>query len=370
MSAYSLKPLPPAADLETIPVLRKLAEAHRYLAELKGALGAIPNESILINTLSLQEARDSSEIENIVTTQDEVYKAQLGLDKANPAAKEVTRYADALRTGFSSVRRNLLIPTSLIQEIQAVLEPNKPGFRKVPGTALRNSDTGRVIYTPPQDHEQIKQFMSDLEKFINDDDLCSLDPLVKMALIHVQFESIHPFSDGNGRTGRILNVLYLVARGLLGLPVLYLSRYITRHKPDYYRLLQAVRDSGAWEEYVMYMLSAVAETSRQTLRLVQGIRQLMQEAKQGLRRDLPKIYSHGLLNSLFRHVYTKIEFVQNDLGVSRLTAARYLEALVTAGYLDKHKAGRNNYYINRKLMALLTAPGDGAHLPPAGQTAT
>jgi Fic family protein len=358
MNGFNPPPLPPSIDLESKAVLRKLAEAHRHLAELKGAAASIPNESILISTLSLQEAKDSSEVENIVTTQDELFKAQLG-GKVDPAAKEVSQYAEALRLAFVEVRKHKVIPTSLLLRVQEMLEPDKPGLRKVPGTSLKNAKTGQVIYTPPQDYERIKELMSDLEKFVNDDGRCGLDPLIKMALIHVQFESLHPFYDGNGRTGRILNVLYLVAKGLLDLPVLYLSRYITRNKDAYYRLLQEVRDSGAWESWVAYMLDAVAETSRQTLALVKAIKQLMQETKQRIRSEHARIYSQDLLNNIFKHVYTKIEFLQHDAGLkSRTTAAKYLDTLADAGFLAKHKVGRSNYYVNVRLMELLGKGGD------------
>ncbi|NLG02124.1 MAG: Fic family protein, partial [Lentisphaerae bacterium] len=254
MNGFNLPMLPPPVEVETRPVLKKLAEAHRHLAELKGIAATIPNENILIQTLALQEAKDSSEIENIVTTHDDLFKAQLADESANPSAKEVARYVAALRVGFDSVRKTGLITLNQIIEIQKTLEQNDAGFRKVPGTAFRNRATGEVVYTPPQDHTQIVALMGNLESFINDPTRMDVDSLVKMALIHYQFESIHPFYDGNGRTGRIINILYLVANGLLNLPVLYLSRYIIQNKADYYRLLQDVRAKNAWEEWVLFML--------------------------------------------------------------------------------------------------------------------
>lgn len=350
---HKIQPLPPLADLETKEIFKKLAEAHRYLAELKGGAETIPNEVILINTLSLQEAKDSSAIENIVTTHDELYKAQFGDVSATPAAKEVARYASALQYGFQDVRKNSLITVRLILKLQEILEENEAGFRKLPGTSLKNLATGEVVYTPPQDHAEIVELMSNLERFINDPALSELDPLVKMALIHFQFESIHPFYDGNGRTGRIINVLYLLQNNLLRIPVLYLSRYIIQHKADYYRLLQAVRDNGVWQEWVLFMLEAVACTSRQTLMLIVGIKELMVETKHRLRAEFPRLYSQDLLNNLFRHPYTKISFVQRDLRVSRLTATRYLDKLAAAGYLDKRRIGRSNYYVNKPLVELL-----------------
>jgi len=353
MKTYKISPLPPAVDLETKEIYKKVAEAHRYLAELKGGVGVIPNEAILINTLSLQEAKDSSAIENIVTTHDELYKAQFGDPSASPASKEVARYALALQQGFHEVRKTPLITIRLILKLQETLEENSAGFRKLPGTALKNQATGEIVYTPPQKHAEILELMNNLETFINEATASNLDPLVKMALIHFQFESIHPFYDGNGRTGRIINVLYLLMNDLLRLPVLYLSRYIIQNKADYYRLLQATRDERAWREWVLFMLEAVASTSQQTLALVLGIQKLMMTAKHRLRDEFPRIYSQDLLNNLFKHPYTKIAFVQEDLRVSRLTATRYLDKLAEAGCLEKQRLGRTNYYINRPLATLL-----------------
>ncbi len=349
----AIHPLPPNTELESRSVLKRLAPAHRYLAELKGMAATIPNEHILINTLALQEAKDSSEIENIITTHDDLYKADLFSDYIrNPAAKEVSRYATALKTAFEQVRQDRLITVNRIIEIHSVLEQNNAGIRKLPGTALRNDRTGEIVYTPPQDHDEIVRLMDNLERFINDDAFCDADPLVKMAVIHHQFESIHPFYDGNGRTGRIINILYLVAKGLLDIPVLYLSRYIIRTKPEYYRLLQQTRETGDWEPWILYMLKGVELTSRQTIWIIQQIKEIMMAYKHRIRTELPKIYSQDLLNNLFRHPYTKIESVQHDLGVSRLTAAKYLERLTEKGFIEKHKIGRYNYYVNRPLMAI------------------
>jgi Fic family protein len=352
MNGFDLKPLPPAVDVETKAVLKKLAEAHRHLAELKGVAATIPNESILIQTLALQEAKDSSEIENIVTTHDDLFKAQLSDESAKPAAKEVARYVAALRVGFESVRKTGLITAGQILEIQRTLEQNDAGFRRLPGTALRNQSTGEVVYTPPQEHDRIVAFMSDLERFINEPDRMSVDPLVKMAIIHYQFESIHPFYDGNGRTGRIINILYLVANGLLNLPVLYLSRFVIQHKSDYYRLLQSVRDREAWEEWILFMLEGVAATSRQAIDLIVSIRELMLDYKHRIRTQFPRMYSQDLLNNLFRHPYTKIAVLQADLAVSRLTATRYLDRLAAAGFLEKRRYGRTCYYLNTPLVGL------------------
>lgn len=346
--------LPLAQDLETKPVLKKLASAHRALAELKGAAGLVPNEAILINTLSLQEAKDSSAIENIVTTHDDLYRSDDVADRfASLAAKEVYAHARALREGFQTVRSTGLITVNDILAIQATLERNQAGFRKLPGTALKNDKTGEVVFTPPQSHDEIVSLMANLEAFINGAHELDLDPLVKMAVIHHQFETIHPFYDGNGRTGRILNILYLVKEGLLGTPVLYLSRYINQHKADYYRRLQAVRTDGAWQDWLIYMLDGVEQTAGQTTRLVHRIRDLMQAHKVRLRSERPKMYSQDLLNNMFSHPYSKIAFVERDLGVSRITATRYLDELTRIGLMRKLKVGRESYYMNIALLDLL-----------------
>ncbi|MCF7837653.1 MAG: Fic family protein [Candidatus Marinimicrobia bacterium] len=367
MTPFKLQPLPPPIDLDTKAILKKLPDAHRHLAELKGIAATIPNESILIQTLGLQEAKDSSEIENIVTTHDDLFKAQLADESVNASAKEVAQYAEALRVGFESVRTSRLITLNQILEIQATLERNDAGFRKLPGTALRNRATGEVVYTPPQDHARILELMSDLESFINDPARLDVDPLVKMALIHYQFESIHPFYDGNGRTGRIINILYLVANDLLNLPVLYLSRFIIQNKPDYYRLLQEVRTRNAWEEWVLFMLEGIATTARQTIDLIGSIRTMMMDYKHRIRAQFPRIYSQDLLNNLFRHPYTKIAILQKELSVSRLTATRYLDKLVAAGFLEKHRHGRSNYYLNVPLVNLFLNLPRAPELDPESQ---
>jgi Fic family protein len=344
---------PPDVELETKLVLKAVAKAHRYLAELKGLALSIPNESILINTLSLQEAKDSSEIENIVTTHDELFKADLFAETSSPPAKETALYAQALREGFFKVKETGLLVNNQILEIQQSLEQNRAGFRKLPGTELKNRETGEVIYTPPQDHQKIVELMSVLERFINEDEEDDLDPLIKMALIHFQFESIHPFYDGNGRTGRIVNILYLVSKSLLNIPVLYLSRYVIQHKAEYYRLLQAVRNNGVWEEWVLFILQGIAITSQQTITIIHAIKSSMLETKHRIRNDFPKIYSQDLINNLFRHPYTKIAYLMEDLQVSRLTATRYLDQLADGGILRKKKHGRSNYYINLDLYEIL-----------------
>ena len=300
----------------------------------------------------MQEAKDSSEIENIVTTHDELFKDDVWPEaSANPAAKEVLRYRQALHLGYRLVRETGLITANHIIDMQAELERNNAGFRKLPGTALKTG-AGQTVYTPPQDPAEIIALMGDLERFINDGERFPADPLIRMALMHHQFESIHPFYDGNGRTGRILNVLYLVKEGLLDVPVLYLSRHIVRTKADYYRLLQAVRDADAWEDWVLYMLEAVEQTAGQTIRTIHAIKAALFDYKHRI-RDAYKFYSQDLINNLFMHPYTKIEFVERDLGVSRLTATKYLDTLDAGGFVKKQRIGRSNYYINEALNGIL-----------------
>jgi Fic family protein len=348
---------------DTPVILKRLAAASRQLAELKGVAASIPHQGILINTLGMQEAKDSSAIENIVTTHDELFRDDAFPEKVgSAAAKEVLRYRQALWVGFNAVRESRLLTNKHILKIQEELERNEAGFRRLPGTTLQDG-AGRVVYTPP-DPDRVVALMGDLERFINDDELFEADPLIKMALIHHQFETIHPFYDGNGRTGRIVNVLYLVKQGLLETPVLYLSRHIVRTKVDYYRLLQAVRDDDAWEDWVMYMLVAVEETAREAISIIGGIKRALMDYKHRIRADY-RFYSQDLINNLFTHPYTKIQFVEQDLKVSRLTATRYLDALSEGGFLLKRKVGRSNFYINVALNAILTgeamqpAPQDG-----------
>ncbi|MGI9277205.1 MAG: Fic family protein [Endozoicomonas sp.] len=350
-------PLHNEETLETRPVLKKLAVAHRHLAELKGVVRSIPNETILISTLTLQEAKDSSEVENIVTTHDELFKTDFAT-AYDPAAKEVKSYAVALSQGFNRVRQTGLLRLQDILDIQQTLGENRAGLRKLPGTELKNLSTGEVVYTPPQSLKQVESLMTNLVEYLNDEQLSDNDPLVKMAVIHFQFESIHPFYDGNGRTGRIINILYLVAQQLLDLPVLYLSRYVIRNKAQYYARLQAVRDSQDWESWLLFMLEAVEQTAKETTALIEAIKGHMQAVKHRMRDELPKIYSQDLLNNMFCHPYTKIEFLERDLGVSRITATKYLDQLCEKGFLVKQKMGRSNYYINQPLVKLFMDIGN------------
>lgn len=355
-SNLTLLPLP--FDIESKTILKATNTANKALAELKGVAQTIPNEDILLNSLILQEAKDSSAIENIITTHDEVFKAQLFSELVSVQAKEVMRYGDALRRGFAFVKQYEMLTLNHIKEIQATLEVSSAGFRKLPGTQLKNEATGSVIYTPPQHYDEIVQLMGNLEQYINDGLESEVDPLVKMAIIHHQFESIHPFYDGNGRTGRIINILYLCLRGLLDNPILYLSRYIIRTKADYYRLLNQINIAdehnlqASWETWILYMLKGVTETSKETIALIKAIRTLMKQYKAEIRAQHPKIYSKDLLENLFKHPYTKIEYLQGDIQKQYKTSRKYLEILTESGFLQKEQIGRTNYYINPPLWDL------------------
>ncbi len=351
MSSLSQLPLADLSQFDSPEIWRALTTAHRSLAELKGLSESLPNPQLLIETLSIQEAKDSSEIENIITTHDELYSAGDTVT-SSPAAKEVQHYVSALRRGYDEVRESGLIRLDTLLSVHSELEKNRAGLRKVPGTILKNEATGKIIYEPPQSAIQVADLMENLVNFIHMED--DLDPLLRMAIAHHQFESIHPFYDGNGRTGRILNLLILVREGLLDIPVLYLSRYITTTKPDYYRLLQTARDENKWGEWCLYMLRGIAVTAQSEITLIKAFRDLMKRYKNEIREKLPKIYRQDLLNLLFRYPYTKIELVERELGVSRNTAAKYLDQLAASGFVRKEKIGRSNFYVNEPLYELLT----------------
>lgn len=356
---YTLQYLPPAIssqELETRTVLKKLTVTRAALAELKGISPSIPNQQILIDTLSLQEAKESSAIENIVTTQDEIYQSSFERNTfSSAAAKEVHHYAAALKKGFTQIKKDGIIRLKMILELQQIIEQNDAGIRKLPGTVLKNDITGEVVYTSPQDYETIKGLLDNLIGFMNGTIEYDADPLTKMAVTHFQFECIHPFYDGNGRTGRILNLLFLIREELLEIPVLYISKYIIQNRAEYYRLLQQTRESGTWENWILFVLDAVEKTAINTVATIKGIKELMQDYKHRIRGKYPKIYSQDLINNLFRHPYTRIGWLEKDLGVSRITAGKYLELLVEEGMLNKVKSGGKSYYINPSMMALLTS---------------
>ena len=342
---------PPKSAYETVDLLRLEAQARAAVSELKGYANIIPNQSILINAIVLREAQDSSEIENIITTQDEVYRAAAAdaSAAANPEAKEVLRYREALWYGFRKVQQRGILTIPDIIEMQSIIVENDAGIRRTPGTALVNDRTMETVYTPPQDENHIRNLLSNLAEYLNADD----PSLVKSGIIHYQFESIHPFYDGNGRTGRIINVLYLVLKGHLDIPILYLSSFFIARKPDYYRLLRGVTAESAWKPWLTFYLNAVEATARQTIATVRAIKEQLDSTVELVRRELPRIYSRELVETLFEHPYCKTNFIERSVGVERKAASRYLHQLEAIGVLELQKIGRENIYANRELMRLL-----------------
>lgn len=343
---------PPREKLETIPVLRQAHKTAAALGELKGLSNTLPNPDILLNAVILREATASSEIENIITTQDRLYQAlSLKNVEADAATKEVLRYREALLTGYRFLQERGFLSTNAILKIQQVLEENSAGLRRLPGTALRNAATGAVIYTPPDDYDTILHLMNNLEKYWHEDD--NLSPFIRLAVQHYQFESIHPFYDGNGRTGRILNVLFLISNGLLDKPVLYLSQYIIDHKADYYRLLQEVRTHDRWEEWILYMSRTVEVTALETIGKIRQINALFDQTAEVVRLEKPKIYSKDLLELLFVQPYCRIELLVEYLGISRPTASRYLHELSAMGLLSTKQVWKETLFIHDALLGLL-----------------
>lgn len=347
-----LPSLPPKTELETRAVLKKAISANKALAELKGTGELIPNQSVLIQAIGLQEAKLSSEIENIVTTNDELYRAFADAgQRTNPHTKEVLRYQDALWHGYNTIKQhNRPLTTTLFEELFQIIKMTDAGIRKTPGTKLANS-RGDVIYTPPEGESIIRDKLANLERFIYSQD--DLDPLVKLAVLHYQFEAIHPFTDGNGRTGRILNILYLIEEGLLDIPILYLSRYIIDHKNDYYAGLRSVTESGSWEGWIIFMLTAIEQMAHTTRDRILEIRDLINDSIVKVRQELPKIYSKDLLELLFHQPYCKIRFLEQAGIARRQSASVYLKELERIGILHGVKAGREYYYINEKFLNIL-----------------
>ena len=348
--------LPPAVDVETKPVLRKAISAGRALAELKGLGETIPNQAMLVNSLVLQEAKASSEIENIITSNDALFKA-FTADTANvdAATKEVLRYREALWEGYNALTQRPVLGTNLFLHMVQTIKRTDAGIRCLPGTVIMNSATGAVIYTPPEGEAVIRDKLKNLEDFIHEPS--EMDSLVKLALIHYQFEAIHPFSDGNGRTGRIVNILFLTLQGLLDVPVLYLSKFIIENKSDYYRLLGAVTENGEWEPWILYLLEAVEQTAVFTRDRIQAIRRLMAETMELAKARLrPTTYSKELIELLFCQPYTKGQFLV-DAGIGeRKTAASYLHELEAIGVLKSRRVGRETLYLNAALYELLARP--------------
>ncbi|MBP7769859.1 MAG: Fic family protein [Aliarcobacter sp.] len=352
MKEFIPSKLPLKKDIETKEILRATISAHRTLAELKGIANSLPNQKIVINTLVLQEAKDSSEIENIITTYDEIYRSDISDSFINSDIKEVQNYKDALYLGFEIIKTKNFLTINHIKEIQETLEKNDAGFRKQSGTVLKNPATGEIKLIPPQNPKDIEELMSNLVDYINDSSLEDFDSLVKMAIIHYQFESIHPFYDGNGRTGRIINILYLVLENLLDVPILYLSRYIIKNKADYYKLLNDVSFNDGLNNWILFILKGIEEISKETIKTIKNIENLMNETKNIITEQKPKIYSKDLLEALFYHPYTKRVFIEEQLNVSRPTATNYLNELEKLGILSSKKIGKEVFYVHNKLFEL------------------
>jgi Fic family protein len=346
-----LPPLPPAAELESRAVLKKCIDARAALAELKGVGDTIPNQALLIRSIGLQEARLSSEIENIVTTTDDLYQALAeSIDKADSASKEVLRYQDALYAGYKALTHQPLT-TNLFCQIATTIKQSEMTIRAIPGTKIVDGQTKEIIYTPPEGASLIRDKLENLEEFIHGQN--ALDPLVKLAVMHYQFEAIHPFTDGNGRTGRIVNILFLLQADLLTLPVLYLSKFLIERKNDYYSGLREVTENAQWQPWIEFMLEGIAQTARDTQRKVLAIRELMQTTQETIREKLPKIYSKDLLETLFYYPYCKIKFLEEKGIARRQTAANYLRLLTDIGVLHSMKLGRESYFLNHKLLSIL-----------------
>lgn len=347
-----LPPLPPVRDIETKPVLKSCVSAGRALATLRQAALLISNQDVLINSIPLREAKDSSAIENIVTTNDQLFRyASVDAEKADTATKEALRYRTALLSGFHDLNNRPLTTNSAIAICRAIKSVDL-AIRQTPGTTLRNQTTGQTIYTPPEGESVLREKMANWERFLHEAE--EMDPLIRMAVAHYQFEAIHPFVDGNGRTGRVINILYLIEQKLLDLPILYLSRYINDHRADYYHLLLEVTTKEAWEPWVLYMLAAVEETSLWTVAKIKAIKALMEETVRHVAAALPGIYSRELVEMVFTQPYCRIgNLVDAGIG-NRNTAAKYLKELVAGGVLQSRKEGREQLFINTRFLDLLT----------------
>lgn len=348
-----LEKLPPKREkVETLAILRQLSKSSNSLGELKGVAKTIPNQAMLINAVVLQEAKDSSEIENIITTQDELYEALTTNSKYTSEIKEVINYRSAIFLGQEMVQKQGFLRLKDIEELQNTIVENNAGIRNMPGTVLKNDKTGEIVYTPPQEKNEILDLLSNFLEYynLNQNDI---SPLINLAILHYQFESIHPFYDGNGRTGRILNILYLIINGLLDIPILYLSSYINENKAEYYRLLHTVNAADEWEEWILYMLKAIEDTANKTIIKINLIKELLDNTLKIAQENASKIYRKELIELLFEQPYSKIDFVVNRLGVERKSGSRYLKKLAEIGILESKKIGRETIYVNTKLIEIL-----------------
>ncbi len=342
--------MPPEVELETKSVLKKVITASRALAELKGKANEIPNQLMLVNAITLQEAKDSSEIENIFTTQDELYQAfSARINAFDAQTREVLRYRQALLDGYQQLKKRPL-STNLFISIAETIKESKMGIRRIPGTTISNNNN--VVYTPPEGEDRIRDLLHNLEEYIHSVD--NTDDLIKLAVQHYQFEAIHPFHDGNGRTGRVINILYLVEKGLLNTPILYLSRYIIEHKQDYYSLLRNVTEKGAWEDWILFILSGIEETAHSTLNKIEKIHSLMNDTVERAKNVLPpRVYSKELIELLFEQPYCKVKFLVERGIAKRQTASEYLQIMEKAGFLKLQKVGKENLYLNISLYNIL-----------------
>ena len=350
---FKLDKLPPLREkVETIEILRQTNKSTAVIAELKGIAKTIPNQTMLVNAIVLQEAKDSSEIENIITTQDELYKA-ITINKTNisPETKEVVNYRKAIFQGFDLIKKQDYLRVNDIVNIQQDLVDNTAGIRSTPGTVLKNDKTGEIVYTPPQDKAEILELLTNFINYFNSPN--DLSPLINLAILHYQFESIHPFYDGNGRTGRILNILYLILNDIIDVPILYLSSYIIKNKADYYKHLNQTNKTGNWIDWIMFMLKAVESTSIDTIKRITKIKDQLDKSILYVKEKVPKIYRKELVELLFEHPYCKIEFVVKKLRVERKAASRYLKELEKIGIVESLKVGRETIYINNELIEIL-----------------
>ena len=349
--------LPPAIDVETKAVMRRCVTARAAIAELRLAGQLIPDQSVLINTIPLLEAKDSSEIENIVTTNDVLFREAGNTDDASdPAAKEALRYRSALTGGYQALKTRPLTTRTAI-DICSAIKGVEMDVRRTPGTQLKNSFTGEIIYTPPEGQHLLRELLADWERYLHEDS--EVDPLIRMAILHYQFEAIHPFIDGNGRTGRVLNILILIQAGLLDIPTLYLSRHILRTRGQYYSLLQGVTLRGEWEPWVLYILTAVEITAGWTNARIRAIRDLMDHTAAHIRAEAPGIYTRELVETIFAQPYSRIAHLIEAGIAKRVSASRYLKQLAAIGVLEEEKVGRDKVFIHRKYMQLLAGDGHG-----------
>ncbi len=344
-----LKTLPFNVNLDRVDILRQLNQANNRIGELKGVMNLLPNPNVVLSLLAVGESKDSSAIENIMTTYEDIYKDMITKKRISKQAKEVNNYKKAMDAGYQELANKGFISTNLLVRIQKIIEPNKGGIRKLPGTIIMNTDTNEIVHTPPQNEEEIRTLLHNLETYVNEH--TGYDPLIQLALIHFQFESIHPFYDGNGRTGRILNILYLVLKDKINQPVLYLSKYIIEHKQSYYDLLRLCNnDISQIPKFVLFILKGIVETSQYTIKLVMRINKLIQMTRSEMSVRLSAIYSEDIVIHLFSYLYTKNEFFRNDLNISRPTATKYLKLLEQEGFLVSERVGKEVIYKNIQLV--------------------